>query len=242
MFKKEFFFFFFKGCIHPARTPAHPQALYVPHRCSLCSWHAVQKPELCPRVPQKSLTTICVCAEVVENVACLSQGVSPGLSQGLVGRARWSGWGCRPPPPPTPPLTLLPPLFNRRSNTVANVMCNKTHFHCPLLRPSEWAQSVGNGRYRTHREVADGKPLCTAGLKRWPRLLWQEFRALRAASGRGTCLCTHLLIKRRPPPQPFPPSPPACTHPHSSQAPQARTHVDKGAMSIGGHCCPDEVR
>lgn len=111
-------------------------------------------------------------------------------------------------------LSPLPPSFNRRSNTVANVMCNKTHFHCPLLGPSEWTQSVGNGRYRTHREMADGKPLCAAaGLKRWPRLLWQEFRALGAVSGRGTCLCTHLLTKRRPPPPPppqpsSPPSPP----------------------------------
>lgn len=43
------------------------------------------------------------------------------LSQGLLCQARWSGWGR--------PLPFFP--FNRRSNTVANVMCNKTHFYCP---------------------------------------------------------------------------------------------------------------
>lgn len=40
--------------------------------------------ELCLKC-HKSLSQLFVCAEVVENVACL------GLSQGLVGQARWSG-------------------------------------------------------------------------------------------------------------------------------------------------------
>lgn len=61
----------------------------------------------------------CLCARRLWRMAaCLSQGLL-GLSQGLVGRARWSGWGWLP-----------SPSFNRRSNTVANVMCNKTHFYC----------------------------------------------------------------------------------------------------------------
>lgn len=96
-----------------ACQPDLHQAHHVPQRRSLWSWHAVQKPELCPWVPQKSFTTICVCSEVVENVACLSQGVSPGLSQGLVGRARWSGWGCRLSLPPPPPSLTPPSLLQR---------------------------------------------------------------------------------------------------------------------------------
>lgn len=127
----------------------------------------------------------------------------------------------------------LPPSFNRRSNTVANVMCNKTHFHCPLLRPSEWTRSVGNGRYRTHREMADGKPLfaAAAGLKRRPRLLWQEFRAVGVASGRGTCLCTLVAKEKTPSAIISPPSPPACTHAHSPHVKQNHTHVHNGATS-----------
>lgn len=45
--------------------------------------------ELCLKY-HKSLSQLFVCAEVVENAACLSQGLL-GLSQGLVGQARWSG-------------------------------------------------------------------------------------------------------------------------------------------------------
>lgn len=119
---------------------------------ALCLEH-----ELCLKC-HKSLSQLFVGAEFVENVACLSQGRA-GLSQGLVGQARWSGWSC------------LPSPFNRRSNTVANVMCNKTHFYCSLLWASEWAQSVGNERYHTHREMADGKPPCAAaGLSNGTRL------------------------------------------------------------------------
>lgn len=111
---------------------------FLVHRCSkkLKNWSMETPPRVtCPTSvvvvmacclvlklclkSHKSLSQLFVRAEVVENVACL------GLSQGLVGQARWSGWSC------------LPSPFNRRSNTVANVMCNKTHFYCSHLWASE---------------------------------------------------------------------------------------------------------
>lgn len=84
----------------------------------LCGGHGLLSVlrELCLKC-HKGLSQLFVCAEVVENAASLSQGLL-GLSQGLVGQARWSGW------------SWLPSPVNRRSNTVANVMCNKTHFYC----------------------------------------------------------------------------------------------------------------
>lgn len=62
------------------QTPLHvtcPTSVVVVVACCLVL-------ELCLKC-HKSLSQLFVCAEVVENVACL------GLSQGLVGQARWSG-------------------------------------------------------------------------------------------------------------------------------------------------------
>lgn len=72
-----------------------------------CGHGTLSKSLNCVSECYKSLSQLFVCAEVVENVACLSQGVFPGLSQGLVDQARWSGWGCR---LPFHLLLLLSPL------------------------------------------------------------------------------------------------------------------------------------
>lgn len=57
----------------------------------LCGGHGLLSVlrELCLKC-HKGLSQLFVCAEVVENAASLSQGLL-GLSQGLVGQARWSG-------------------------------------------------------------------------------------------------------------------------------------------------------
>lgn len=111
--------------------------------------------ELCLKC-HKSLSQLFVCAEVVENAACLSQGLL-GLSQGLVGQARWSGW------------SWLPSPFNRRSNTVANVMCNKTHFYCSPPG-GQWIGAECGKREIPHSQ-RDGwweAVLCRHRSERWP--------------------------------------------------------------------------
>lgn len=51
---------------------------------------------------------------------------------------------------------------------------------------------MGNERYHTHREMADGKPLCAAAGLSDGRDFMAGIQSSQAAGGRGTRLHTHL--------------------------------------------------
>lgn len=54
---------------------------------------------------------------------------------------------------------------------------------------------MGNRRYHTHREMADGKPFCAATGPSDGREFMAGIQSPSTAGGRGTRLHTHLLTK-----------------------------------------------